>query len=529
MAGYALGFADGGAIPDDQDDGVTQETPEGENYTPPPQQEGSPEPDEASEGALPGAYMENPQPSTPMPQPGGIADTLAPDQSGSGIFKKGVQAALAYLKGADAAPPQVAHKFSQGVKAQHPGISDDDANLVAVQKAYELGGPDAAHAMLQFNRVAYNAKQSFALAALTGGQSKPADPNAAALAATQASAHVLDGSQASFQPTQGGFTATVKIPGTTRLVKYDLTPQQFAQYLNPAGAGQWDKLMQGGIPAALDQTTKGAGQGGDSDDEDNSNDKLHIAANLPPDFQDTYTKGDEYPTWLKARADEYGYTLPPKGVVGTVPSSNATARQQYMDNAENQYLTRKANLEGQIAHGLALSEAWGARALGTENAAKTRAGAQIASAGIRANSANRNTDVRAGVSRDAILAKTNGELNKLAANRNNMLMGENAKNARAAVNAYARNNPNVQGQELQDYITQTYKKFGLNPGFAAPTSVTTQQPQQQQQRPQQVQAPDVGNIAPPRHAWVPDGAKFFRGQWYTRGPQGEAVPVQQPK
>jgi hypothetical protein len=251
MAGYETALADGGAIPDDQ----------GESYSPDEEAQNTPM-ESGQSGAIPDDQSQ-PQPAQHEPASRSGADFNAANVPAN------AKRILQYLLGADAAPQQALDKFARGAKAEHPELSDDDANLVAVLKAHEQGGPDAAHAMLQANRVAYNYKASVANAALNGADGKAADPQQAADAMTEASKHVLDGSQARFVASpDGNFTATVKMPGSDQRQSYNLTPDQFRQLANVGGDGQFDRLLgTGGIPMALQRITAQAStapQGGPS-------------------------------------------------------------------------------------------------------------------------------------------------------------------------------------------------------------------------------------------------------------------------
>ena len=178
---------------------------------------------------------------------------------------------LGYLLGGTTgggADPETASKFA--LPDKHKGASDDDANLLAVQKAYELGGPEAAWAMVQFNRGAYNANMSFAKHAASGVDGKPADDHAAADAATKASKHMLDGSSVHYTAASGGFLATIKMPGTSQIVQIPLGKTEFIQAMDPMGEGQYDKVIeQGGMPSHLQRMVKSnvgstpSSQGGD--------------------------------------------------------------------------------------------------------------------------------------------------------------------------------------------------------------------------------------------------------------------------
>lgn len=161
-----------------------------------------------------------------------------------------VKALVSYLMGADAAHPQELEASSQGAdpSGQLPASA---RNVLAVQQAAGgEGGPDAAWKLVQGHRVAFNAKQAFGYAALNGTAGKPPDIEAAIDAANKAQSHVLDGSEVRFTRSPQGVTATVISPeGQPQHIP--LSPDQFRAYMNVGGEGQFDKLMQNGIPAAI--------------------------------------------------------------------------------------------------------------------------------------------------------------------------------------------------------------------------------------------------------------------------------------
>src|SRR5665213_2370636 len=158
MAGYTLGFDGGGAVDDDDDPDTV--IPTDDQGSPPAAQDQS-----ADTGSQP-----SPEAAQGATNDSGFVPGGAPGLGQA--INGGVKKIAAYLMGADAAQPQVAKKFEQGIKNENPGISDDDANLLAVHKAHEMGGQAAAWQMVQYNRMAYNAKQSFAKAALNGVDGK---------------------------------------------------------------------------------------------------------------------------------------------------------------------------------------------------------------------------------------------------------------------------------------------------------------------------------------------------------------------
>lgn len=192
----------------------------------------------------------------PMPAP-------RPQQGIGAILEEGgvgpqgpIKKIISYLMGAGAAaPPEIAQA---GVMVDPRGeLPASDRNLLALERAAQTGGKEAAWKLLQGHRTAFNAKQAFGFAALRGTEQKPADLNAAIDAANQAQAHVLDGSEVQFAAGPGGITATVRAPDG-RPSTVQLTPDQFRAYLDPGNDGQYDKLTQpGGIPAVLQKIVAG--------------------------------------------------------------------------------------------------------------------------------------------------------------------------------------------------------------------------------------------------------------------------------
>lgn len=188
-----------------------------------------------------GRDMQQPPPANPNPD----------EQPGGRPFP-GTQMITSLLMGKGAKDPTEAQQRVDQFKAQ--GANDDQANLLATVMGSEHGGQAGmadTWEMMQYQRGAFNAKQSFAAAAFNGTDGKPADINAAATAATQASAHIVDGSSASFHVDGRGVTATVTDPAGKK-TSYDMTAQQFGQYLDVGKTSQFDRLMQtGGVAGAM--------------------------------------------------------------------------------------------------------------------------------------------------------------------------------------------------------------------------------------------------------------------------------------
>lgn len=174
---------------------------------------------------------------------------------------RGVKRIIAMLMGEGGDPAAVKQA---AIQADPQGqMSPGDRNIVAVAQATQQGGEAAGWKLAQGNRVTYNPKAAFAYAALTGNAQKPPDLRAAIDAANQAMPHVLDGSDVTFQPGQTGVTATVKMPGSSQVQQINLTVPQFKQFLDVGRDGQWDRLMETGIPATLQRLSRVNGPAAD--------------------------------------------------------------------------------------------------------------------------------------------------------------------------------------------------------------------------------------------------------------------------
>lgn len=524
MAGYALGFDDGGDVPEDDIDTSAGDT------------------QFSSPAAAPPISTDNSQgqPSGPQPVPAEQQEQtptsgLLQDAQNTPM-NQGVKKIVSYLMGAGAADPDTAKKFETGIKHENPGISDDDANLLAVHKAQEMGGPAAAWAMVQYNRTAYNAKQAFAKAALNGVDGKAGDMQAAADAATKAGAHILDGSATQFTAIPGGqgVTATVKMPGTDRTVNFQLNPQQFNQWLDVGGAGMWDKVMEGGgVPTTL-QKIAGSQQSAQPQASGQPQPAPAATPSAVPGPADSQavttgkpqvmdpTQADQAP--VPGQFDAHGHYLGKEEPDKTNYDPDLVARankmypmagdeaerQTWMSGQENQQEERenrvsvaaekgKSDIEKARQTGIYRNEA---TRVGSENrkegqigAANARAGGQVESATIKAKA---DTDK---ARQQAILATT-----KMAQQSTDAKMRENGRMARAELT-----NPNKLLTSADD-VNAILKKYGV-----APSAPGTEQ------------APATGApaVAPTqRPANVPPGAKLYQGKWYTRGPDGSAVPVQ---
>lgn len=547
MAGYTQGFDDGGVIPDD-DDAQAQAPTVADTTTPnaesPEQQQ--PGQENAQAGAQPGF------------NPGGSG---AVGQAVNG----GVKKIVSYLMGEGAADPASAKKFEQGIKHENPGISDDDANLMAVHKATELGGPAAGWAMVQYNRSAYNAKQSFAQAALNGIDGKAGNAQAAALAATQAGQHILDGSATQFtaDPGGAGFTATVKVPGSDRRIGFQLTPQQFNQWLDVGKDGMWDKIMEQGTPASLQkiaqtqspndaQPTAPAGQAGQAGqqgtppavkkapaaadpDEQRMDQEPNPNANEPTNFGKTpstlnLSGSDRQNATLAPAKSRYSQATEDKSRAAFPWMSQEGQRQQFMNTQEDKEAERenrvdvakekgKNDIEKARVTGSARTDATKLTADSRRDVADTAGQSRVEAAGVRGDASRDVAKITSDGRTQGYAQRAMQAAIKQSATNSNAQAQEAGKNLRS----WLQSNPGA----TDDAITKQAGRFGVQlPGVAAPGAPLpqAQAPQAQAPQPAAGQAPPA-QAQQSRPANVPAGAKFYQGKWYTRGANGEAVPV----
>lgn len=538
MAGYTLGFDGGGAVDDDdatptiptddaaqddaQDAADTQSAPAAGGAQPPSQDQGQAQP-----GFVPGG-----------------APGLGQQVNG------GVKKIISYLMGQGAADPQTAKTFEQGVKHENPGISDDDANLLAVHKAGEMGGPAAAWAMVQYNRMGYNAKQSFAKAALNGIDGKTGNAQAAAQAATQAGAHILDGSSTIFTAMPGGqgFTAAVKMPGTDRTVNFQLNNDQMNQWLDVGKEGMWDKVMEeGGTPTALQRITASApnnaqaatatqpqggvgtppaAAGGDDqfnasiknanednqDPEEYPDNEPNPNANMPTNVGKTPSSinlsgSDRQVSTLAPKKYSYGQDLEAQGKARFPGAEDEGKRQEFMSGQQNQRSTRINEL-GKAAMGAVAKQ----NVAGTQAGARTQ-GAQIAGDSRRdvatTNKEGRveSTQVRADAGVKMSAQKANAMLQQAQIKARDNDTRNRISQARAEIN-----NPNaaLSGKAPAD-PEDILKKYGLGPQ----TPAASPAPSSSQAAPAQSPAPTQQATSSP-----PPIAQRVAGQTKVTTPKG---------
>lgn len=427
-------------------------------------------------------------------------------------FPGNVKRIVSYLMGEGAVDPQMLSQAGAQVDPQGQ-MSADDRNVLAVDKAMKEGGPEAAWKLMQANRVAFNAKQAFAYAALNGTQQKPPDINAAVDAANQASSHVLDGSVVKFAAGRGGVTATVTGDGEPQ--SFNLTPDQFRQYLNVGGAGQWDRLSApGGIPATLQKLQQSAGgatrlaQTPAAKPRQTSNAPTEGEAYTPPTPKTNFGKtpstvnlsGSDEITPLQQDQTNYGDELEARAMRMFPSVGQEQARNTWMSQQEDRELTRDNAVK--VAAEKGKNDIEKARATGT---------GRVAQEGVRQEG-------------NLAVAKEKGSNYRYASdNKTRAVQIATDQKAAAAGNREAQARID---SARKDLAVKQQTGARLTPDDVALGKLLNQQGQQAIQGQQPVgQAPQ--QQAPQQQGKPPvPGAKLYKGQWYTRGANGESVPVQ---
>lgn len=172
-------------------------------------------------------------------------DTVTP----GGSRGSSQQSAMAYLTGQGGITPDIAAGLERQVdpRGQMP---ESLRKMMAVASA---GSPDKAFQVMQHYRQKFNAYTAFAQAALQGSGGRPPNPQAAADALNKAYAHVPDGNEMRFTPTQGGF----------QVASRKVIPSKPA----PSG-GEDNSQTQGGATQMFEDGGPVNNSGGSPDDED---------------------------------------------------------------------------------------------------------------------------------------------------------------------------------------------------------------------------------------------------------------------
>jgi hypothetical protein len=375
---------------------------------------------------------------------------------------------------------------------------------------------------VQANRVAYNAKQAFAYAALNGTPQKPPDLRAAVQAANQAAGHVLDGSNVQFAPAEGGVTATVNRPGS-QPEQYQLSLDAFRKYLNVGGDGQWDRVMQTTVPKTLAALSQDKGQGAPGRGATRM-DQLRPLQKAPPQDNsesDAYTPpapttnfGKTPSTLNLSGSDEI--TRTPTAVEETNYGSELEARarrmfpsisqeeernrwmateEQRQEGAQNRVDVARAGAEGKVQAAQATGQS-------RENVAKTNAAGHVATQQEK----NKGWQYASDTKLKAAQAQLGQRIREME--------------ARNANNDQTRALKAIQTKmlSLQALTPEEQKYLDTLPG-AGTAGAAVNAPNAGSRQP--APRPQGGSQQPPVQ-----GAKLYKGKWYTRGPNGESVPVE---
>lgn len=479
------------------------------------------------------------QPAEPVPggtgQPAGDAPGVTQEDLSKTDISGSVppqQRIASMLMGEGAMTPE---QTKQVVQAADPDNTQPlgNRNLLALHGLVQKGDTKGAVAFMQGQRMLFVPKQAMAYMATEGVQGRPPDINAAIANANEAEQHILDGSNVKFSHGgDGNITATVMAaPGQPARV-ISLTLPQFQQYLNPKGDGQWDKLMNSTVPATLqavatrdqgtsDEVNKAYG----ADEEDNAPPPNKAVQTGKPQAMDV-TQGDQ--PALPGQFDKNGHFIgkPVKSLSDQQAEANPLGygsdlekrsrqiypdvgheaeRQQWMDAQEEQDLTRKNAMDVAAERGKAANEV-----------AKTNWGGRVQAADI------------SGQHREGV-ANTVAKARMYAADK----VGEAQKaRAMAALEAAAKREAGINARAGQKTAAELLRQKLANEAITPLTEDEKARVNQYVQAQAAPQAPS-GQPAPPptgraqRPPGVPPGAKQFQGKWYTRGPNGESVPVQQ--
>jgi hypothetical protein len=530
----APAFAEGGAVPDDND--VVERTPEtGENSGGADQGEAwSPNAPDNSGAA----------PVDAAPQAGAIPD----DNSGAAPVdaadpqeqNKAQQTPLAYLMGADGVAPQVLDHYKSDTNG-----TEADRNLQAVDKAYQDGGDQGAFGVIQALRQKFDRFMNHGRAALNQG-----DMANAAKSATQAMDNLPDGKNVVFQPTKDGLVARIH-GGSEQPNTVPLSAAAADAFMNTGKLGQFDGLLENGVNTAMKAATStpaapaapqlqtGTGYMGK-----NGLDKVRGLNNAasqvnavgrsggqgaaqapqpggagPNSEADRSVKMGHDVTLLRA-SDKYKRLHPnsdtPENLNAQVRVMSPNDRVRTFQNGNKISDTGEDVINGKKGRGSS-----GSGQAGIERE-KLKQDALNEREKMRFEHNTTRDTARNSARTTLEQQKAMAAIDRLSRGSDDKRMQELAKTARTVIS-----NPNF-GMQTDEQRNAIYKQFGIDKMMQQGTGPSQQQAPQQrapqqapaQQQPAQQQAPQQ------RPANVPQGAKQYNGKWYTRGPNGEAVPVQ---
>lgn len=332
---------------------------------------------------------------------------------------------MRYLAGADAAPQAAVDQLSQQVDPQGQ-LTDGQRAVLTVDKAAQTGGEEAAFKVVQNLRQKWNATQGFAYTALNGSPQKPGDLGAAAHAASQAAAHMPDGTEAQFAPNQtGGITATVTVGPGKPQQQINLTAPQFNQYLDigRVDGGQFDAVYEnGGIPAVLQRLSQGQGipvgpQMGTPNVQATNRTVAGMNASRTGVDQAAAIPASSGipPTSQQREPGSYSPELEAKSRRIFPSVGESQQRQLWMAKMEQQGEVNATNrIKAETPLGVA-----GVRAGATTEAATTRAGGQVAAAQAHSQGQVDAAMIRAASTNENARLRVSGVLAQVAANTQN--------------------------------------------------------------------------------------------------------------
>ena len=185
------------------------------------------------------------------------AEGSGPTAGAAGAFAGAANAAaggapqkiVGYLQGAGAASAKAVQAAEDASGEEQPAMKA----LAVINDAYKQGGPEAAWPIMQSYRQQHDLQNTMAIVKLQEG-----NVAAAAQAATEADAKVLDGTQTHFSPTVGGqgVTATTTKLGNDQPFQHvKMGLQQFGNFLKTI----YDQKMDESTAVSLQKANKSSG------------------------------------------------------------------------------------------------------------------------------------------------------------------------------------------------------------------------------------------------------------------------------
>lgn len=408
----------------------------------------------------------------------------------------------ALVSGAGAIASDIYDRAKRAIMHEHP--SNPAAQNLAAAEVVANGDPAKMFGVIQLNRKAFGAAQAFAANALDKGNLA-----SAADAATKAYNHVPDGMDVKFTPIDAanggvaGVTVTVKpLNGTAEKMQMDIP--QFRQWLMGRD-GKFDNIMNNG-PGAIKKAAATPAQG-----------------QAPTQSATPQLRGYSGQPQGPGRSQQQG--LPPTGDIrpaGAADVNDPTSGfWKVGGNSMRKLLPREK--EALLAIPTARREAYMAQfpndfsaVMGHANADRTKEdledvkfrGKQTLEAAREAGKTDRThyaVDARV-----SIADKNREALNTRAG----------ASTVGHMINSLVTNNPKIKPEDIAARIAPLIRNTGADPMDVVRQAMGAVAPQGQQP-PQQGSSPSSGGRGQPSSA-----RKFYNGQWYVRGPNGEAIPEQ---